>query len=144
MIRYYYTKWKLYWVTVRAIRNERIGRKLRSKITALQVVIAAGFTNEKEFEKFNKRLVENRKLLLDPNAEKRLEEIRNKHFNQWKPKRRFKDSKNKKAQQEGEKRSEYIRVLKKRPLKKNPDDLINPSAVGDAGMLHRGKESNNG
>jgi hypothetical protein len=123
MIRYYYTKLKLFFVTWRAVRNERKGRKLRAKISALQTVISAGFTDEKSFEQFNKRLIENRKRALDPNREKELEQLRNRHFNEWKPKKRFKDSKDRHAQQEARQKEEgYVRVIKNRPLVKNPQD----------------------
>jgi len=122
MIRYYYTKWKLLFLTWRAVRNERKGRILRSKISALQVVISAGFTYEKEFELFNKKLIENRKRALDPKSEKKLEELRKVNYNQWKPKKHFKDSRDKHAQREGQNRTEFIRVLNKRPLVKNPQD----------------------
>ncbi len=122
MIRYYYTKFKLFFFTLLALRNERKGRMLRSKISALQTIISAGFTNEKEFTKFNKMLVDNRKRALDPNKEKELEQLRSKHFNQWKPKKHFKDSKDRQARQEGQQRSDFVRVLKNRPLVKNPQD----------------------
>ena len=122
MIRYYYTKLQLFFTVWRALRNERKGRNLRSKITKLETVISAGFTNEKEFELFNKKLIENRKRQLDPTQEKQLEEFRHKHYNGWKPKRHFKDSKNRHAQHEAQKRNEFVRVLKNRPLVKNPQD----------------------
>ena len=123
MLQYYYTKLRLFFITWRALRNERKGRILRAKITTLQTLISAGFTNEKEFTKFNKLLVENRKRALDPNKEKELEQLRSRHFNQWKPKKHFKDSKDKQAQQEGRAKEEgYVRVIKNRPLVKNPQD----------------------
>ena len=95
---------------------------LESKIRALQTVISAGFTDEKSFEQFNKRLIENRRRALDPNREKELEQLRSKHFNPYHPKKRFKDSRDRQAQQEGKQRSEYVRILKNRPLVKNPQD----------------------
>ncbi len=130
MIRYYYTKLKLFVITLRALRSERKTLRLRAKLEKLQTMIAAGFTSEKEFQQFNKRLLENRKRELDPEKQKQLEELRKKHFNQWKPKKRFKDSKDKQAQREANQRqqqhTEYVRVLKNRPIKPNPDDLVNP------------------
>jgi len=145
MLRYYYTKLKLFCVTCRALRNERKGRKLRTKLDKLQTIIATGFTSEKEFETFNKRLIENRKRELDPTQEKQLEELRTRHFSQWKPKKKFKDSKDKQEIQKGQQRSEFVRVLKNRPLKQNPDDLITPPPQGDRGMLYpKRKDNDNG
>lgn len=145
MIRYYYTKWTLFFTIWRALRNERKGRKLRAKINKLETAIAAGFTNEKEFEQFNKRLMENRKKQLDPNAEKKLEEFRHKHYNGWKPKRHFKDSKNKQAQREAQQRTEFVRVLKNRPLIKNPQDSQPDTTVAEVQkQIEQSKGQQNG
>jgi len=122
MIRYYYTRVKLFWLTARSIRLKRRLTDTYGKLTKLQTVITAGFTSEKEFTDFNKRLIENRKHSLDPNNEKRLEEIRNKNFNKWKPTKHFKDSRDKQAQREGQHRSDFVRIIKNRPLVQNPQD----------------------
>ena len=142
MIRYYYTKLRLFFLIARTTRLQKKLNIAQSKLSLLKTAISAGFTTEKQFKEFNKRLMDNRNKVTDPTDEKRLGEIRNKHYNNWKPKKHFKDSKNKQAINEGNKRSEYVRVLKNRTLRRNPDDLISPPPQGDNGMLNPDDERN--
>lgn len=125
MIQYYYTKWRLFWISSCLLRSERKSLRLKAQLEKLKTILATGFTSEKEFSEFNKRLIENRKRSNDPLREKELQQLRNKHFNNWQPKKRFKDSRDKQAQQEAHQRTNgFVRVIKNRPIKKDPDDLV--------------------
>ena len=96
----------------------------------MQNAINAGFISEAQYAEHNQKLIENRKRQAGPNYEKELAEFRKKTFPpDFKPKKRFKDSKDKNAIKEGEERSGFVRVLAKRPLKQDSDSLVDPSTV---------------
>ena len=130
LLAYLWTKWKLYNAIAYKMRLEERLQYTNGQIASMQNAINAGFISEAQFAEHNKKLIENRKRQSDPEHEKELEKFRKQTFPvDFKPKKRFKDSKDKNAIKEGEERSGYFRVLAKRPLKQDTDALVDPSTV---------------